>query len=149
MYFKEILCGAQCLTESTEARVALVQEKGTKSTLCLLSDGGPMAASRKLRAQGFEKQSQRQFANHSLSEGMSFQFQNWGSGTQRSERRLQLPPAPRWMAFLNSSLPKRREASVAGSVVGQQLMFTSELSPSSQHSGHPKGPISSIAHFAD
>ena len=41
MYFKEILCGAQYLRESTEAKVALIQEKGTNSTLYLLSDGSP------------------------------------------------------------------------------------------------------------
>ena len=55
MYFKEILCGVQYLIDSTEARVALIQEKGTKSTQSpLLSDGSPTAASRKLRAR-FEK----------------------------------------------------------------------------------------------
>ena len=42
MYFKEILCGVQDLIDSTEARVALIQEKGTKSTQSpLLSDGSP------------------------------------------------------------------------------------------------------------
>ena len=41
MYFKEILCGAQYLREYTEAKVALIQEKGTNYTLYLLSDGSP------------------------------------------------------------------------------------------------------------
>ena len=45
MYFKGILCRAQYLTESTEARVALVQKKGTKSTQSpLLSKGSPYSS---------------------------------------------------------------------------------------------------------